>query len=1605
MLFAMARSTDSTDGEDGTDETTAPSEESTPAETTETDGDETGDEETQSETGTEMVTVTIEYYYADRDGNKKEQVMDPYEVASIAEGTPLNVNIPCRIFPGYEIQLINPPTGVTKNDNEIVFAMDAVEEDTIVTIHYKEIQVSYYARFFVQNVYNDLYTERTDVLSEDDKKAMVGYAGDEPEESLIYPEIPGFTALFHQPDKIAADGSTVFEVYYDRNYYLINFNMDGGYGTAPVYARFETAFNVSQPTRAGWNFAGWDLISITGGGTDNPAVHNASDGEDACLTAISYKDNNADTLTQWVGKYADGCAVIGNYTYKALWTQETATYKVAYWMLDDDGKTTYLGGITESAKSGTKVSGKDDLGSQIICGMEEHIHTEDKLICGNEEHTHHTAHTLTCYSYVTKWEGEVDSTSADGNVIAAANENHEDTSGTYIYVIWTDTNSALWPKVLIDGKYYTVHIDGSRTISSDRLNAITTGDMLATGTFDEYHTQKYALSQDCNLTICDADCAVTPHTHVDSCYSCGLEAHTHEGCVSDLAQHGTYLSDKTDKDVTVEGDGSTVVNVYYAYKKYTLRFYYARSTEVDGETVYSIVGGSTYYFGAAGDYSNKSVEELLANVPDSEWGNVKSMPTINTDHQSKYVFGSISPSGSAYTYYYLEFTKPFNSDLKDIWPVGIFDSVEVSTRTTQCPDLENAYFSAWNGEYKVKYTQDHKSSGGGISGNDNETIKGLYMKLDENIIFDQQFAEISHTDTYGNSTYLVNFLGFWDNGVSNTWGIPKAFTYHVMIPTSDETEVTTKTYKEYDGVKYEVSKEFVVYDNSDLESIENQTPVAMEGYNHIATVIDKLDYDEDHANGKLESVDYYFYYDANGPYILNFWNLNDYMVDGAGEQFDYGASLSKFKASDNNTFMTEGYTWNGETYGPYYPNTLEPGAYEFKGWYTTSECYDDTKINWETMTMPDNDLTVYAKWEPVKYNAYFYLDYDRYLTKTVYQTVTDISHGTAMTDPLDIPGHDSGSDYQFVGWFYINAAGEKTAFNPNEMAVRQELHLYAEWSTRTVKEYKVSYAKGEEVTAEDGTTTITPTSTLLSADTTGYAFEASTRTFTAKPSDQLELLSTDDLAEGIWVPNTNSHSILMKSDNTQNVFTFYYVCRETIPYTVRYLDATTMQPVAGDREYPENKTAVVTEQFVYVAGYIPDTFHKTLVLSANEEENVIVFYYTKDDTYQEDTDDDEDNDPDQQSARYLITHYIQDIDADTYSVYTTEDLTGIVDSTAVAYEIEIPGFTFDKTATEQEGSIKVKETENGIRYIEGTITTGGESNEALKLELYYKRNQYAYTIQCQDTSGNELRESTKTEEVYYFDDVIEIEAPKIENYYLVGDEIQTLRISTTESLNVVTFVYALQPVTVYYVPVCRNSGAQAGENGFGTVLDEWEYGSYVKGTTAVAGAGFRFIGWFSDSDYTTRVSSDAFYKPEIVPDATIKEYTYYAMFEPITLTIFQTGIPAGETALYRITGNGLNLTVALPGNGDQQTFVTIEQIPAGDYTVTELTSWTWKYAVELSASVNVTTDGTNTVAFEFSNPSTDWLHGEMNGKKKFDIYVAPTEPEDSEETEETPETT
>ena len=179
----------------------------------------------------------------------------------------------------------------------------------------------------------------------------------------------------------------------------------------------------------------------------------------------------------------------------------------------------------------------------------------------------------------------------------------------------------------------------------------------------------------------------------------------------------------------------------------------------------------------------------------------------------------------------------------------------------------------------------------------------------------------------------------------------------------------------------------------------------------------------------------------------------------------------------------------------------------------------------------------------------------------------------------------------------------------------------------------------------------------------------------------------------------------------------------------------------------------------------------------------------------------------------------------------------------------------------------------------------------------------------------------------------------------------------------------------------------------------------VNGSTPTAADGFKFVGWYKDEACNEAVDAswiDA--NNKLTPDKT-KNYgtaespvmgyeaaTYYAKFDydVANLTINKTGcesIDENQSFIFDVTGpNGYSKRVVIKGSGS----VTITGLKVGEYTVTEVTSWSWRYT---PASGSVTHDITPTqppYTFDFTNTRSNgkWLGGDAYSKNVFGMTVS-----------------
>ena len=1389
-------------------------------------------------TSEEYVEITINYL----DAVTRKSIYKSYQ-AQIAKGTSYTSNVISPAYLGYApFYNTAKPSGTdtsTANDDATTIHLNIPTSYSaptyVVNVYYKAIDVPYAVRYYFQNIHDDTYSE--DVGHYRVSAAKTGTIISDDTLKLPEGKAEGFTKLYHYPEAVAADGSTVFQCYYDRNYYMLKFDMDGGYGTEPVYARYGTAFIVTAPTRHGYVFAGWDDVT-NGTGDDNP---------DTLPTTIPAE----------------------NRTYKALWHTVDTTYTTVYWLQNaDDDKYSFIGSVKGSAQSGTTVSGGDTLKA-------------DTPLCGNTEHTH---------------------------------------------------------------------------------------------------------NKDC--------------------------------CPENFNQL-VYNDAKTQKNVTIKGDGSTTVNVYYDRKAYTLRFFYARKNSA-GQ--FQLVGGTTYPFGNKGPSFTRpdpyNVENLLAKVKVTDWGNIKNEPQLKAEYANTYTPGTLDSNG--YTYYYLELKARFDADLSALWPGDCFDPVPVAeTHTTNTADQymgvgqwgHYAYLAGWNGEFKVKYTLDH----------DNSTIKGMFQRLDENLLYGPDEGPSNE----------INFLGYFCNGADVDWSRPWQWLYELYVPVLDG-ETPDPIY-EYDGKKYTLIKTIDTADNND--KISHQTQPTLHGF---TTDGQQQQNNPDTSDGRKSFTARFFY--KRESYTLTLHNYNE--------------------AVSTETLLYQTPLGDSVPPKPDYPSKLEAGAYTFGGWYYSSGCYDGTEYH-SGDAMPAGDIALYAKWTPVTRTVRFFQTYDAMLAyektddKTGLIDTYKVTHGTrvgSVKDPTDKSGHG----YVFSGWFYM-LAGKKTAYAPQDIPVTRDLNVFAGWGSHTAQPYLVHYAlhKGETYTkwtealhtASGGTTpgnnqTFTvsvagETRTYvyltsdgqfhrqIAADSTGYAYQGNTRTFYPKVGDPLNELYAD-FNTGCY-PTLASHSITVESESdktapVKNVFTFTYAHATSISYTVEYRYADnneliSLAPNSG-RETKSSAKAVVTERFAVIQDYIPDAFYKRLILAVKvdavgnvtSQDNVVVFYYTKNNTH----------------APYAVHHMLQTLDAalhnqseletdanGNYKYYAEDEARiqgiGQTDSTLHVTPQTFSGFTVGNTGIQ----ITTKITTAGTTTTKTEIPLS-DSDFAITIDkngtdlyVFYTRSNQNYSVyylkygtSTKDLSklvynGDSAHENGVLANVTTsrgkFGQTVTEKAIAIEGWSCVSDKQQTLLLRSDQKQNNIFF---------FYQPVQYSVDYQVWPQGGGTVSPSKEV---VEGDTPFTGStptekpGYRFEGWYLDENCTTPVTDQGNVDPtknKLVPnkselEAMPKVNTFYAKFVPVLgdLTITRSHASnegkGDRVFVYRITTTkdpSFELFVSIKGNGS----VTIKDLFCFTYTIEQQNGWSWRYA-DTSQTVKVTKDGNAEVTFADAPIKNKWLNGsserEVNGKR------------------------
>lgn len=506
----------------------------------------------------DTVTVTVNYVYK----SNSAMVAQPY-TAQIAKGAAFQKTIEVPYLFNYSIpydQAVGLGDGIALNKDSVSnkysmnFNLPAVNEDITVTLYYVAGTAKYTVKHYYQNLEDgSQYTMDTKIVE---------LTGDiDAYTEAVANNKKGFRCKGIPQTTIAADGTTVVDIYYDREYYTVTFDVNGGInGPEPIYAKYGTKFNtadITSPTRVGYNFMGWKDVSNTDAETLNGDVE-----------------------------------ITENVTYTAQWVAEKgqADYTIVLWGQNaNDNEYSYLGSAKAWGNVGNQVTWNEDT-------LISHVHTDDcwNLTCGKEAHTHSDAcglkcthtHDLTCYGLSAN-ASAVNPNDKTAWWCSSKPESYFEQLGLQNgYLYYDDENASLASEdnyyLRYDGKYYSLSQAQFNKLKGTQVGSTTDG---SSRNPDYYY--KYEIKTD------GISCT---HTHTDACYACGKTEHTHDNScgtlkcglndtpkkyMRDIRPDSNLWGFKSSETVTVDANGSTVLNVYFDRTTFTLTFNYRTQGDWD----------------------------------------------------------------------------------------------------------------------------------------------------------------------------------------------------------------------------------------------------------------------------------------------------------------------------------------------------------------------------------------------------------------------------------------------------------------------------------------------------------------------------------------------------------------------------------------------------------------------------------------------------------------------------------------------------------------------------------------------------------------------------------------------------------------------------------------------------------------------------------------------------------------------------------------------------------------------------------------------------------------------------------------------------------------
>ena len=1375
----------------------------------------------------EMFTVTINYV-----NTKGKQLAEPY-VARFAKGASYASDVANPTIIGYQATMDVKPEGVSFTTEKVTYSITNIQANMEINVVYQPTTVDYTVVHMIQNVSDEGYTEK-------ERETKSGNTEDQVPADLAK-DYEGFYALLYERLAIAANGSTVVEVRYDRNYYLMKFDLGGGYGVEPIYARYGADIkDIGTPTRPGHTFEGWTL-------------------------------NGADVSALPATMPAE------NRTYTAKWKMnETAQVSVVFWgeNANDEGYS-YLstGKVTVAAGKEYTYAGGELI---ITCDKEEHTHTAECLNCGQEEHTTHTgaciscthAHTLNCYSVEDN--ADLEATTKPDQLEAP----NPISGNVYSYTRNRTT-------------YYYLYLDGRWYCSEDTSwLGDNTAQKEITSACSHSHTND---CYTCHMhnSDCYKACGKTEHTHGDECGNSG-------GNVSSGLSSNLWTLVKSDT-VTVNADGSTVINVYYDRTEFTITFKDGNSTVytikekwgADISAHWPIKGyenGQRWSPSGSSIYSQVLV--YIAVMPAESF--TLTVSTSNNDIITMHYMVETLPGETGETYTYNGNSKVFN------------EAFAVSAKYGYVTEAED-FFSL---EGYDKWTSNPRFTNGQIN--------------DDEVYF-----------YYTRHTYAIEFYN----------------------PTSL------------------IQKKTGVYYQEPLENY-NFTP----GDEWVPDIYEpgSVEFDGWYLNPECTGEEFDFSAATmpsatnNGDTALSLyakWVPVTHTVSFYLDKAEYEAGVSSITGTHQSQTVSHG------EFIKTLPEEPDNGEYDFVGWFYMD---DGEEKQFDFANIPvTQDMKVYAKWSSNKlmeYTVYFQLEdgtnvadpitgstlagqnktFDAKMDMELYDDYQSGYFPDALSKSLDVDINDPSKNVVY----FIYKAAENVPYTVRYINKETGNNEF------TVEGVETKYA--DNVVSENKEAVVTEVFKVIP----GYLPDAY--------SKQLALVLSDDPEDNVitfyyskteteayyklsfWIENLEGgdYTLFMEEDQIGTIGA-QIGHRPDEKISGFTYDQTKTELIVGD-EVTLGTSTELTQYGLEIRHYFTRNSYPYVVYHRDLSGNIIR------------VDGVEQIDDGTMKYGALLNAVPKDLAGYTYSYATPESLTiAIEEGTEPVYNV------INIYYAEEDVTIAYSPSVGGTAYVTGTTV----NSETLKAAT-------GTAVGAQAVANPGYSFVGWYTDSAYTDPVDEADGTLSENgtKFVPAKEADGAYDSATFYAKFVENTAQLNYVVV------PPEGVEATDCGTVTLASETvpiATGTAQGSTAAAASTTYKFVGWYSDAECTTLLSTEANYQPTKA-DGTLwgDGTTYYAKFDwnVSTLTINKSGMEEGESAIFTVTattadadGNSEKTFTVVVTNGSS---VTIDGVVINTgYTVTEQNSWTWRYTTTSPVTGTIAPTG-STASFTNTKTNYQWLSDE-----------------------------